>query len=96
MTDQEILETAGAVALGIYLCEYPDTEEVPFEAIVEFMHEHSKEDDSFGSFPMGVIPWEPFEDWNATRVAKEIHATRESIYAAFKTCGTDYNMEVES
>ena len=85
MTDEQILETAGRVALSLYLCEYPDTEEVPFEAIVEIMEEHSKEGEAWGSFPMGVIPWAPFEDWMASGVAKEIRETRWSIYSAFKS-----------
>jgi len=84
MTDEEILETAGRVALGIYLSDYPDTEEVPYEAIVEIMEEHDTED-VWGSFPMGVIPWEPFEDWSSSRVAKEIRETRWSIYEAFRS-----------
>lgn len=84
MTDQEILETAGRVALGIYLSDYPDTEEVPFEAIIEIMEEHENED-LLGSYPMGVFPWEVFEEWAPGRLAREIHATRENIYAAFKS-----------
>ena len=84
MTDQEILEIAGRLALGIYLCEYPDTEEVPFEAIVRSMESEDK-DNVWHAFPKEVIPWLPFEEWSPPRVAKEIRETRLSIYAAFKS-----------